>query len=50
MSKIIFKRKLYAHMLRWKNESSGKTALLIKGARRVGSYQSVRQRAQFTPM
>ncbi len=33
---MIFKRKLYEEMLRWKNESNGSTALLIKGARRVG--------------
>lgn len=32
----IFKRKLYAKMLNWKQERDGKTALLIKGARRVG--------------
>lgn len=31
----IFKRKLYDKMLRWKEEN-GNTALLIKGARRVG--------------
>ena len=33
---MIFKRKLYDEMLRWKNERQGKTALLIEGARRVG--------------
>ncbi|MBQ8223698.1 MAG: AAA family ATPase [Bacteroidales bacterium] len=33
---MIFRRKLYNDMLRWKNERQGKTALLIKGARRVG--------------
>ena len=33
---MIFKRKLYEEMLRWKNESNGSTALLIEGARRVG--------------
>lgn len=33
---MIFKRKLYQEMLKWKNESHGSTALLIKGARRVG--------------
>ena len=32
----IFKRKIYSQMLQWKQESQGKTALLIKGARRVG--------------
>ena len=31
-----FKRKLYDKMLHWKNERNGSTALLIKGARRVG--------------
>lgn len=31
-----FKRKLYAQMLEWKREDKGSTALLIKGARRVG--------------
>lgn len=30
------KRKLYKKLLEWKNESQGKTALLIEGARRVG--------------
>ena len=32
----IFKRKLYDKMLQWKQERDGSTALLIKGARRVG--------------
>ena len=29
-------RKIYARLLEWKNESKGKTALLIEGARRIG--------------
>jgi predicted AAA+ superfamily ATPase len=33
---IIFKRKMYDRMLRWKTEREGATALLIQGARRVG--------------
>ena len=33
---MIFKRKLYNKMLQWKKERNGETALLIKGARRVG--------------
>jgi predicted AAA+ superfamily ATPase len=33
---VIFKRKLYQKMLDWKKEFDGRTALLIKGARRVG--------------
>lgn len=32
----IFKRKIYAKMLEWKQQRDGSTALLIKGARRVG--------------
>jgi len=36
MSEKIFKRKIYERMLRWKKESDGRTALLIKGARRIG--------------
>lgn len=32
----VFRRKLYDRMLHWKKERDGKTALLIKGARRVG--------------
>ena len=33
---IIFKRKIYARMLDWKNHSKGATALLLQGARRIG--------------
>lgn len=36
MEERIFERKIYQKMLSWKNESNGKTALLIKGARRIG--------------
>ena len=36
MGKKVFKRKLYDKMLQWKQERDGNTALLIKGARRVG--------------
>lgn len=32
----IFKRKIYKRLLDWKQTKAGKTALLIKGARRVG--------------
>lgn len=32
----IFKRKIYSKMLAWKQKRDGSTALLIKGARRVG--------------
>ena len=33
---LVFKRKIYEEMLQWKQSKQGKTALLIKGARRVG--------------
>lgn len=36
MAERVFERKIYQKMLQWKKESNGKTALLIKGARRVG--------------
>lgn len=36
MAERIFRRKLFEKMLQWKRERDGKTALLIKGARRVG--------------
>ena len=32
----MFKRKIYSKMLEWKQESDGRTALLIEGARRIG--------------
>lgn len=46
MADIFFKRKIYDRMLRWKKESSGDTALLIKGARRVGKSTVAEQFAQ----
>ena len=33
---MIVKRKLYSELLEWKNNRKGKTAILIKGARRTG--------------
>lgn len=33
---MVFKRKIYEALKRWKESSQGKTALLIEGARRVG--------------
>ena len=32
----MFKRKIYDRLLQWKEESQGRTALMIEGARRVG--------------
>lgn len=43
---MIFRRKLYNDMLRWKNERKGTTALLIKGARRVGKSTLVEEFAK----
>ena len=43
---MIFKRKLYNKMLQWKEERKGKSALLIKGARRVGKSTLVEAFAQ----
>ena len=44
--KRIFKRKIYDQMLQWKETRSGKTALLIEGARRVGKSTIVEQFAK----
>jgi len=33
---MIFKRKIYSELLSWKQEDNGSTAMVIKGARRVG--------------
>ena len=41
-----FKRKIYSKMLSWKTTSSGKTALLIEGARRVGKSTIVAEFAK----
>ncbi len=46
MKKTIFKRKIYQKMLDWKATSKGDTALLIKGARRIGKSTIVEQFAQ----
>lgn len=46
MEKIVFKRKLYDKMLRWKNEENGETAILVEGARRVGKSTLVEEFAR----
>ena len=40
------RRKIYNDILKWKNESTGRTALLIEGARRVGKSYIVEQFAK----
>lgn len=42
----VFKRKIYNSLLKWKSESSGRTALLIEGARRVGKSTIVQEFAR----
>ena len=42
----LFKRKIYDRLLRWKQESNGKSALLIEGARRIGKSTIVKTFAQ----
>ena len=39
-------RKIYAELLKWKQEEAGKTALLIDGARRVGKSYIVEEFAR----
>jgi len=46
MSETVFDRKIYQKMLERKNDSNGKTALLIKGARRVGKSTIAKEFAQ----
>ena len=43
---MVFRRKIYDKMLKWKNGHNGRTALLIKGARRVGKSTIVKEFAQ----
>lgn len=42
----MFQRKIYGKLLEWKQESDGKTALLIEGARRVGKSTVVEEFAK----
>lgn len=41
-----FKRKIYSRLRQWKEESDGKTALLVEGARRVGKSTVVEEFAK----
>lgn len=42
----VFKRKIYDKMLQWKQERNGSTALLVRGARRVGKSTIVEEFAR----
>lgn len=46
MKDLVFKRKIYQKFLQWKQESQGKTALLVEGARRVGKSTIVKEFAR----
>lgn len=43
---MIFKRKIYDKFLAWKQESAGKKALLVEGARRIGKSTVVEEFAK----
>lgn len=42
----VFKRKIYGKLLEWKQEEDGKSAILVKGARRVGKSTIVEEFAR----
>ena len=43
---MIFRRKIYDDLLKWKRQSGGRTALLVEGARRVGKSSIVEEFAR----
>ena len=43
---MIFQRKIYEKFLEWKQESDGRSALLIEGARRIGKSTIVEEFAK----
>ena len=45
-NEIYFKRKIYNKLVEWKENSNGKTALLIEGARRIGKSTIAEQFAK----
>ncbi|MBQ8424211.1 MAG: ATP-binding protein [Coprobacter sp.] len=46
MEKRVFKRKIYDKFLSWKQDSNGKSALLVQGARRIGKSTIVEEFAK----
>ena len=42
----MFKRKIYAELKSWKEESNGSTAIMVEGARRVGKSTVVEEFAR----
>ena len=43
---MVFKRKIYSELLKWKQLDEGKTAVLIQGARRIGKSTIVKEFAK----
>lgn len=43
---MIFKRKIFDELLKWKKESNGQTAILVEGARRIGKSTAVEEFAK----
>lgn len=43
---MVFRRKIYHELLQWKQEDNGSTAILVKGARRVGKSTIVEEFAK----
>lgn len=43
---MLFRRKIFDDLLKWKNESNGETAMLIEGARRIGKSTTVEEFAK----
>lgn len=43
---MVFKRKIYEELLQWKREDDGRSAVLIKGARRIGKSTIVEEFAR----
>ena len=37
---MVLQRKIYKKLLEWKNESQGKKALMVEGARRIGNTKA----------
>ena len=46
MKGILFRRKIYDALLKWKEDSRGMSAILVEGARRVGKSTIVEQFAR----
>lgn len=40
---MVFQRKIYEKLLKWKSECNGQKALLIEGARRIGKSTIVEE-------